>query len=117
MATYSFYVDGKIANFDGWKLNQSVPYKHRENVYIGDFKSETAVRKKALSLLKTRLKNDKWSEIRGIIVFKKGNTSRTPDVYIRYDDAYGKFWTGKGPLVNADGTLSKRTIWQVWGIE
>lgn len=117
MATYSFYIRGKIANFDGWRLNQSVPYKQKENVYIGDFKSETAVRKKALSLLKTRLKNDRWSEIDGIFMFKKGNTSRVADVTIKYDKDTGKFWTGKGNLVNVDGTLSKRTIWQVWGIE
>lgn len=118
MPRYIFFIFGKIADFSDWRVGNNVPYRDRETVYDGEFKSIVEVRKKALQLLKARLKNNKYSEIWGIGAWRVGRRSPGEDIRIKYDKDTGKFWTGKdGALVKADGTLSKKSIFDVWDEE
>lgn len=118
MPRYIFYVYGKIADFSNHRIGNNIPTHERETVYDGEYKSIVDVRKRALQLLKTRLKNDKWSEISGIGAWRVGRRSPGEDIRIKYDKDTGKFWTGKdGALVKVDGTLSKKSIFDVWDEE
>lgn len=111
MAEYFFYICGRIADFSRWRVGEEPATRKKEKVYEtkGTY-TLVAIRKKALSLLKTRIKNNKYSEIEGIQVYKDTKII----LNIRYDKEFDKFWTEKGALVKADGTLSKKTIFDVW---